>query len=974
MSLGAKFEPIPLGEDDEGDMEPDTSSESEDNSDNESDNDVSNNHDPSTELEIEGDFDRLVDRIKLSQGLSTGMLTKDWDLNMQEQEAQFRDDLRAASGVGKRRGKQKKKDRAYGPTLSYEVKSLLGDGNQAYVDGNIPETIRLMLEVIRIEPRAASPWSVLAQCHDDMGQHQQALQLRIMAAHLRHDEEEWERLAQQSKDLGYSRQALYCLGKLTSLDPTNVNAQWERALLSKELGDFKITRHAFLSILKQIPHDLNILAELRMILIELSDLKTCTKLFKAAFEHYQDLYPTGLGPDSATQEEIPGGGFGYLEVLVLADLLNTTGAYGRAVDVIRQGIRWLQGRSQQRYWDICDDDREYDAPDTVRVIEGGPQPGVFPLDINVRHRLLIARIKMGELEEAKFHAASILAEDILDYAPLFVEIADAYFERELYGEARPIYEMLGAEASTSSLYILLQTAACLRMLNEYREAADVYEYIRGIEPTDNDAKLKLAEIYEILNEPRKALEIVYEVIDSRRRSLIDKTLDSDASRTDQALSSSLFPEGQPAEKTGTSKSTKSRMTTEALKQFELEMEAETIKGHQRLMELYPNIRRDSEPNDDEREWIIQAEKLIEAFRETRQLFSTSRQGFRGLFPKKAKPTKTRNSEADELRFASRLQLELEPGRTTRFENSDIFRGLNFQQWLQLFFRYSFLLCLRGQFASAEELLKHILLSNPFHSTELQDSIRLTLMACAIHAKQPAVVVEQFRKIMTAHQFNNEPLRIFLAGMASGVQMTDAFIVSPLQKALSREMRLSNMVATNPEESQIKWLPKRKRFGQSTTKQDDDDDGDLPDDEIESSKSYQSALFYLVHAYELCPSDPVICMSLAVASLGRAMQRQADNRHNLVAQTMAMLSQYRQTRREEPDGVGEIDYNFGRAFQQIGLFSHAATHYERVLEQASRLDSRRDSLAQEAAFNLAFIYVTTGATSLAKGIYRRWLSI
>jgi general transcription factor 3C polypeptide 3 (transcription factor C subunit 4) len=72
----------------------------------------------------------------------------------------------------------------------------------------------------------------------------------------------------------------------------------------------------------------------------------------------------------------------------------------------------------------------------------------------------------------------------------------------------------------------MQTAACLRMLDELREAVDVYECskwgqhpvrpltnnstVRLLDQTNNDVKMKLAEIYEILNEPRKALELVYE--------------------------------------------------------------------------------------------------------------------------------------------------------------------------------------------------------------------------------------------------------------------------------------------------------------------------------------------------------------------------------------------------------------------------------------------------------------------------------
>ena len=89
--------------------------------------------------------------------------------------------------------------RRHGPVLSQQVRALIGEGNQAYIDANIPETIRIMQEVIRIEPRAASAWSVLAQCYEDVGEPGKTLQLRIMAAHLNHDADEWADLARQSR-------------------------------------------------------------------------------------------------------------------------------------------------------------------------------------------------------------------------------------------------------------------------------------------------------------------------------------------------------------------------------------------------------------------------------------------------------------------------------------------------------------------------------------------------------------------------------------------------------------------------------------------------------------------------------------------------------------------------------------------------------------------------------------------------------
>ena len=100
-------------------------------------------------------------------------------------------------------------------------------------------------------------------------------------------------------------------------------------------------------------------------------------------------------------------GFGLMEMLVLADLYNILEKYDQAIRIIRQGCRWMQGRAAQKFWDTLDDDREWDMPvgatgEGGRVIaEGELHPGMYILDVNARHRLAIARIKMGDLSEGK---------------------------------------------------------------------------------------------------------------------------------------------------------------------------------------------------------------------------------------------------------------------------------------------------------------------------------------------------------------------------------------------------------------------------------------------------------------------------------------------------------------------------------------------------------------------------------------------
>lgn len=156
-----------------------------------------------------------------------------------------------------------------------------------------------------------------------------------------------------------------------------------------------------MGILKRFPHDLTVLRELHVILVEMSDLKTCANLFQQAFDHYQQMHPTGRMASSPLVEAT-GGELTLMEILVLADLYNALSEYEQSVQVIKQGCRWLQGRGAQRHWDACADDREFDSDVcSRRNPDDMLQPGMYVLDINARQRLAISRIKLGDIEEGK---------------------------------------------------------------------------------------------------------------------------------------------------------------------------------------------------------------------------------------------------------------------------------------------------------------------------------------------------------------------------------------------------------------------------------------------------------------------------------------------------------------------------------------------------------------------------------------------
>lgn len=145
------------------------------------------------------------------------------------------------------------------------------------------------------------------------------------------------------------------------------------------------------------------------------------------------------------------------------------------------------------------------------------------------------------------------------------------------------------------------------------------------------------------------------VIGSRKRRAAQREGTFDP--TDPS-SASLFEEGKvrgaPTKGKGASAKSANKLTPTQLRELEAQKEREVQQSWHHVQELWPRMLA----NEDEatREWIVEAEKLVESFRETRALFLTSRhRGFRGMFPRSSRK---QTAEASEDSMASRLQLEL----------------------------------------------------------------------------------------------------------------------------------------------------------------------------------------------------------------------------------------------------------------------------------------------------------------------------
>lgn len=103
-----------------------------------------------------------------------------------------------------------------GTSLPPEAQRAFGDANLAFVLGQTEEALQYFQEVIRMEPKhipvcrltlrakltrlyCLQAWNALATCYEQLGDHEKALQVEVMGAHLQSDADQWFQLGQKSR-------------------------------------------------------------------------------------------------------------------------------------------------------------------------------------------------------------------------------------------------------------------------------------------------------------------------------------------------------------------------------------------------------------------------------------------------------------------------------------------------------------------------------------------------------------------------------------------------------------------------------------------------------------------------------------------------------------------------------------------------------------------------------------------------------
>lgn len=143
------------------------------------------------------------------------------------------------------------------------------------------------------------------------------------------------------------------------------------------------------------------------------------------------------------------------------------------------------------------------------------------------------------------------------------------------------------------------------------------------------------------------------VIDARKRRNKDPSQDSNPTTSNP--STSLFAEKNVKSSSSSRSTNQNRLTQAQLKELEAEKEKEVLRSYNRVKEIWDGMIEERETREKEletgiqatkslmehqqangaaaegpveREWMLEAEKLVDTFRETRNLFTTTRVSMR----------------------------------------------------------------------------------------------------------------------------------------------------------------------------------------------------------------------------------------------------------------------------------------------------------------------------------------------------------
>ncbi|ODV90337.1 hypothetical protein CANCADRAFT_14922, partial [Tortispora caseinolytica NRRL Y-17796] len=891
---------------------------------------------------------------------------------------------------------------------SQQVRSLLGSANSAFIEHDLDTAEALLAEAIGLDGRVYTAWKTLGEIHLERGSKQKCVMAWILAAHLRpKDAELWARCAKMSAEVGYHSQALYCFNHAILAEPQNPTLLYERAMLYKELGDLNKAITSMQKVHQLLPDNREALLELTSLLVSASRHAEATKM-------YADLYAAArddalLNPSEPKQ-------FTSSDLNVFSELLAAQRQFRLAITNIKQISRWLQDREDQTFWDQFDNDAEYDdrrlnVPEFIQYCKDNGIPlnaSAYSLPLDLRTKLALYRLKLGNLEEAKVHADIVLYSapnqysSAESYADLFLKLGDGMLESRQYELALNFYVPLSDLDGQSTAHLVMSMGDCLSALGDYEQAEEAYRTVILHDDKNVDAKIALVRVWEKVGRINDALLLVKYAIWQRDRDS-QATSDNHRLTTETADNSMIDPALLgiteeldddkyciiPNAPLIPNKGTEARKNQKASLTL-AEREAAERDATEQVLSSYNSLVQDLEGISENSpiavaEWLMVASTMVEMFVRTKSFFPSDRNKvFSGVALAQNRASKlgvdetliglglhmreTLLADADTSQPQSDFQ-DAEPVSVT--DESLEWRGLKISEWFRICMEYSLNLAKYEDVEDAYTVLNQVKGANVFFQHPKRNRTMLFVhLACTIYAEDYSEMQDVIRQILNKYPFETDGYRLFPLCLSRKEAALKFLCHANHQKFFLRQIKSLDALLDDSEEMDLEG---RSKLNVPTTE--DPVLLVLYGQILFCSRSYVPSLNYFMRAYALMEKHPMILFSIGIAFLHRARQRQTANRHQQFLQALSFLIEYRDVRSAEGlEATIEAQYNIARAFHFMGLTTAAAKMYLALLENSEATDPSSCTVLRSCAYNLQLIYTISGNPRMARTIVDRYLAI
>ncbi|KAI0391317.1 hypothetical protein F5Y17DRAFT_441000 [Xylariaceae sp. FL0594] len=912
---------------------------------------------------------------------------------------------------GRRRGQQARgKGVKRGPRKAAEptgdVKYRINMASEAYMNGRLDEAIDWVEDAIRINAETYRAWVLLASLLEEKGDLKGSFTARVFSCHLQPKHVEgWlhcaeigialrDELPEEAPTL--LDQSSVCYSAALRADINNRQARHGRAAIAVERRQYRTAAKDYLYLLEHGEYDVHALrsyAEMTILLASTGKRgyykpESAIEWYRRAFAYFRSH-----GIDDRYVLE-------WQDVDIFVGLLAYIGQTKDALCELKSLARWMLGRQDEDFWDDWqDDDREWDVDNVRRLGFEEFREGKYPessyggsLPLELRAKLAVYRLKLGDLDEAQRHVDFFDpegpegAQRMANEPHLVAEIASALYEADIRTKALRFFEPLLSIPDVLDSAALLAAGRCYLDAGDKRQAEECFgAAIDADESNDEasiDARYELAKMYEAAREEQEAYILVNEAlrlqqahddadeyIDDDEDDMYPDSEDENQNRHGLSGARKRRPRTNRAPRTlkpraprtlkpksarvtdGTAKARQPRQRRKVFGRTE-EVTLEEKRKAEELAAAWRTIHstRASHHANACRvgpsETFMQAAKaLVDDFRACKGFYSWEKFLTHLGIEEYKQVRVSRNRNLIEMK--ERLSHNLNPygpnsERQLGERTAVSYRGVSFSEWLDLFLEYALGLAQLERYQESYQVCESARDAEVFaKNREDMFLIHVTWAACALRARDEETCVAAARFLMRDRQFDTDPFRMFAALCRLCQSPASWYASGPVQKYMLRQIKLMDRALTSNGAEDSEEEEGKNNTGRTySSKELDVTLLVLYGHILFVSNSFTYALNYFLRAYSIDPTNQMILLSVGQCYIHYALKRQSENRQYLLVQGFVFLHRYHEVRTGSPSAGPaerqEAHYNMARSYHAIGIPHLAAEFYRRALHEAAPL--------------------------------------